>query len=127
MAKGRAIFRQLLQDSQDLGSDDEHMVSRVFFDFEFEGTVHRDLHADIKQPVGSSYESAPLEVSRPTNYRGPFNYAAFRDATEAYYRSLVGSQGGGIRAGGGSNIRMRNNRFTRESVVEFDVDSSGGW
>jgi len=127
MAKGRAIFRELLQDSQDLGSDDEHMVSRVFFDFEFEGAAHRGLHADIKQPVGSSYATAPLEVSKPANYKGPFNYAAFRNAVEAYYRGFVGAQGGGIRVGGGSNIRMRNNRFTKESTIEFNVDSSGGW
>ncbi|MEX2162638.1 MAG: hypothetical protein WD823_00125, partial [Sulfuricaulis sp.] len=92
----------------------------------FEGAAHRGLHADIKQPVGSSYETAPLEVSKPANYKGPFNYAAFRDAAEAYYRGLVGSQGGGIRVGGGRNIRMRNNRFAKESVSEFDVDSSGG-
>jgi hypothetical protein len=102
------------------------MVSRVFFEFEFEGKVHKGLHADIKQPVGSSFETAPLEVSRPSGYRGPFNYNAFRNAAEAYYRSLVGSQGHGIRIAGATNVRMRNNRFTKTTVAEFDAEASGG-
>ena len=65
-------FNSLLQDSQDLGSDDEHMVSRVFFDLEFRGETFIGLHADVKQTVGARFESAPLEVSKPDGYHGPF-------------------------------------------------------
>jgi len=67
MVPAKISFRELIQDSQDYGSDDEHMVSRVFFDFEIEGSVHSNLYADVKQPVGSSFETAPLEVSRPSD------------------------------------------------------------
>lgn len=83
MAKARVVFDKLIQDSQDYGSTDEHMVSRVFFTLELEGKTHNDLYADIKQTVGSSFEIASLEVSPPRGYAGPFNHEAFRKAAEA--------------------------------------------
>jgi hypothetical protein len=130
MANSRAqvTFQRLIQDSQDYGSDDEHMVSRVFFDLEVEGQQYSGLYADIKQPVGASFESDPLEVSKPSGYEGPFNYEAFRDAAETYYRGIVGRGGHGIGIGVGSSVRMIHNTFNIPMVAEFDVDSgSGGW
>jgi len=126
MAKAKVLFRELIQDSQDYGSDDEHMVSRVFFDLEIDGKKYKGIYADVKQPVGSSFESAPLEVSIPENYKGPFNFEAFRNVVEQYYRSLVGNRGFGIHIEGGSNIRMRNNRFIQSGVAEFEVQVAGG-
>jgi hypothetical protein len=32
--KAKVTFRKLIQDSQEYGSNDEHLVSRVFFDLE---------------------------------------------------------------------------------------------
>ena len=75
----RVTFFKCIQDSQDYGSNDEHMVSRVFFVLEIGGKKF-DLYADIKQTVGGDYETGPIEVAQPENYRGPFNYRAFRDA-----------------------------------------------
>lgn len=128
MAKAKLAFHKCIQDSQDYGSDDEHMVSRVFFTFTVAGKEHPDLYADIKQTVGSDFETGPIEVSGPHGYTGPINYQAFRDTVEKYYRTLVGSQGRGIRISGGRNIRMRDNRFIQEMSFEFDVDeSAAGW
>ena len=128
MATAKVTFRKCLQDSQDYGSDDEHMVSRVFFDLTINGEEYGDCYADIKQTVGSSFETGVLEVSRPQGYSGPFNFAEFRKAAEAYYRSLVGARGGGIRIQGGGNIRMHNNLFVKLWTVEFDIGKSGvGW
>ena len=123
----RVTFFKCIQDSQDYGSNDEHMVSRVFFVLEIGGKKF-DLYADIKQTVGGDYETGPIEVAQPENYRGPFNYRAFRDAAEKYYRSLVGSSGRGIRIQGGTNIRMRNNTFIQSMIAEFEVkEGSAGW
>ncbi|MGD0923290.1 MAG: hypothetical protein ABSA70_16230 [Terriglobia bacterium] len=128
MARANLTFHKCIQDSQDYGSNDEHMVSRVFFTFTIAGKEHPDLYADIKQTVGGDFESGPIEVSRPHGYKGPINYQAFRDAVEKYYRSLVGSKGRGIAISGGRNIRMRNNTFIQEMSFEFDVDESEvGW
>ena len=121
----KIYLQRLIQDSQEYGSDDEHMVSRVFFDLQVDGTKHQGLYCDVKQTVGSCFESAPLEVSKPVGYSGAFNYDAFQEVIERYYRSLVGSQGGGIRIVGGSNIRMRNNTFVRPGEETIEVQDSG--
>jgi len=67
------------------------MVSRVFFDLEIAGKKYSDLYVDIKQTVGGSFETISIEVGIPQGYQGPFNYTAFREFVEAYYRSLVGA------------------------------------
>ena len=124
MPTARVVFNKCIQDSQDYGSDDEHMVSRIFFTIELGGRRYDGLHVDVKQTVGSSYENGPIEVGSPkgAGYNGPFNHEAFRAAVEKYYRGLVGSTGTAIHIGGGAkNIRMRNNTFQRQEIVEFDV------
>lgn len=128
MARIRVTFHKCIQDSQDFGSDDEHMVSRLFFTVEAEGRAHQGLHADLKQTVGADYATGPIEVGPPVGYRGPFNQAAFARAAEAYYRGLVGAGGSGIRIEGASNVRMRNNTFLRQQTVEFEASGrEGGW
>jgi hypothetical protein len=126
LAHAKIKLQRLVQDSQEYGSDDEHMVSRVFFELEIDGTNYQGLHCDVKQIVGSSIETAPLEVSAPTGYKGPFNHQAFQKIVERYFRGLVGSQGRGIRITGGSNIRMQNNTFVQPSEATFEVQVSGG-
>ena len=87
MPTARVVFDKGIQYSQDYGSDDEHMVSRIFFSIEVGGRRYDGLHVDVKQTVGSSYENGPIEVSSPKgSYKGPFNHEAFRAAAENYYR-----------------------------------------
>jgi len=121
-------FHKIIQDSQDYGSDDEHMVSRVFLSLEAADERFDNLTVDVKQSVGEAFESGPLEVSRPKGYHGRFNYAAFRVLVESYFRSQVGSAGRGIRIAGASNVRMRNNTFHSEQVAEFEyAEGAPGW
>lgn len=128
MKKAKVTFKKCIQDSQEYGSNDEHMVSRVFFDLEIDGKRYENLYANIKQVVGGDFEKDPLEIGIPENYKGPLNYQAFRDAVEDYYRSLVGSKGHGIHIEGGSNIRMYDNRFIITKVVEFEIrENDAGW
>lgn len=127
MGVAKITFYKCIQDSQDYGSDDEHMVSRVFFIFEIADKKF-ELHADIKQTIGSSYEAGSIEVGKPEGYRGAFNYHAFRDVAEKYYRGLVGASANGIKIQGGSNIRMRNNTFLTKMTADIEVaDGSAGW
>jgi len=125
----KVTFIRCIQDSQEYGSDDEHMVSRVFFDLEVSGTTHRGLFANLKQVVGSNYETGAIEVGPPVGYSGSFNHIAFRDAAERYFRGLVGSKASAIRVQGGGDIRMRNNTFDmiRVESFEIDVDPSSAW
>ncbi len=115
-------FRACTQDSQDYGSDDEHMISRVFFDLESGGNVQRGLYADLKQTAGTDYETGPIEVGQPVGLKGPFNWHAFAKEAEAYYRSLVGRKATGIRFEGHVSARMRNTRFesVHAAVIETE-------
>jgi hypothetical protein len=121
MATVKVIFHEILQDSQEFGSDNEHMVSRLFFSVEVNGQRFDQLYADIKQTVGSSYETAPLEMSSPRGgYRGPFDFEKFQSVAEQYYRKFIGSAGrfiGGSLAG----VRSWNNRVRSPLVMEFEA------
>jgi hypothetical protein len=122
MAVVHITFTHLVQDSQEYGSTDEHMVSRAFFDMQLDGRKYKDLSVAIKQVVGSTFETSPLEVSEPIGYEGPFNYDAFRKAVEQYYRDLVGSRGALMHLSEGcTNVRMQNNHFSLKKDVEFEV------
>jgi hypothetical protein len=85
VSKAKVIFHQCIQDSQEYGSDDEHMVSRIFFILEIGEERFEGLYANIKQTVGSDYDTAPIEVSQPYGYEGAFNHQAFHDCAEKYY------------------------------------------
>jgi hypothetical protein len=121
-------FIKCIQDSQEYGSDDEHMVSCVVFTIEVDGENSGEFCADLKQTVGDSYETGAIEVGRPAGYKGPFNQQEFSKCAEQYFRSLVGSKGRGIRIEGGGNIRMQNNTYEFSSKYSFNSEgSSGGW
>ncbi len=122
MSTATVIFNKCIQDSQEYGSDDEHMVSRVFFTLEIGEDKFEKLYADLKQTVGADYEKGPIEVGPPQGYDGPFNHQAFRDCAEKYYRSCVGSEATGIEFGEGARIRMYGNIFKKEMVCEFEID-----
>ena len=137
MAKLKINFHKCIQDSQEYGSNDEHMVSRIFFSIEVtkiennEAKVEKydDLYADIKQVIGGKFEENPIEVSFPyfssgEPYSGVMDYQAFRNAAEDYFRGLVGTKASGIHIEGGSNIRMYNNLLTKEHSVDFEASNT---
>jgi hypothetical protein len=114
-------FKELIQDSQDYGSDDEHMVSRVFFDLQVDDKKYPGAYANIKQKAGA-VASDPLEVFPPAGYAGPFDHQKFQTEVEKYFRSLVGSSGSPIRIGAGTrNVRIRNCRHRKAVSVSFEI------
>jgi hypothetical protein len=113
MGQAKVTFHKCIQDSVDFGSDDEHMVSAVFFDLEMNGEEHPDLCVEIRQLVGGG----PLEVGELSGYSGPINSQALHEAVETYFLELVGP-GGSEDAQGG---RLQNNIFLEDRVVEFEV------
>ena len=121
MPIAKITFNSLIQDSQEYGSDDQHRISRAFFSIEIDGNEAIESYVSIKQTVGTDFETASLEVSRPYGYSGPFNYTAFRQIVESYYRGLVGKGGSGISISGEGNIRMLDNRFGKRVVCEIEV------
>jgi hypothetical protein len=126
MTTALVTLTDVIQDSQDLGSNDDHMVSRLFFNLTIGDQHYPGLHVDVKQTVGSSFETAALEVSHPVGYRGPMNHEALRTIVEDYYRSQIGGAGSAIHIGPGvSNLRMQNNRVRCLVEVKFEVSTEG--
>jgi hypothetical protein len=104
------------------------MVSRVFISIgPVDGPKEED-YCDIKQIVGSVYSSDNMEVSRPHNYRGPFDYEIFSGEISGYFSTLVNSGGGMISLGGAKNVRMKNNTFVKPYEFKFNAEQTGdGW
>ncbi|MBS0388764.1 MAG: hypothetical protein JSR15_09815 [Proteobacteria bacterium] len=103
-------FKELIQDSQNYGSDDEHMVSRVFFDLQVGDKRYPRAHANIRQEVGAGV-SDPIEVSPPAGYAGPFDLGKFQAEVESYFRSVVGK----------SRSRIRDCRYRKDVTVSFEI------
>jgi hypothetical protein len=128
MPKVRVTFNECVQDSQEYGSDDEHMVSRIALNIAVDGKDLGVFITDLKQTVGSDFETGSIEVTRPVEagdpkraYRGPFDQQRFADEVEKYFRQLVGAQGWAIKLGPGAQARMHDNRYVARKVVEFDA------
>lgn len=114
-------FKELIQDSQNYGSDDKHMVSRVFFDLQVGDKKYPGAYANLKQAVGAS-ASDPIEVSPPAGYSGPFDHPAFQAAVETYFRSILGgSQSAAKRGPGAKALRIRDCRHRKAASVTFEV------
>lgn len=126
--KAKLLFHGCLQNMQDVATNDEFMVSRVFFSVQSPDKRIDDLFVDLKQIAGDNYETGTIEVGKPQGTVGNLDYAAFRDAVEKYYRHLVGSMGRGIRINGAKDIVMRNNRFDFPMTSDITINTdSGGW
>jgi len=114
-------FKELIQDSQDYGSDDEHMVSRVFFDLQVGDKKYPGAYANLEQTVGATASDA-IDVSAPAGYAGPFDHQKFRAEVEKYFRSLVGVSGSSFTLSpGAKGVRIRNCRHRKDISVSFEV------
>lgn len=131
MKKIRIRFHEIVQGVQEIGSQGDHMVSRLKFSAEVDGKVFNGLEVDVQQPHGTNYANEPLEVKVPMGgYSGPWNHQAFADLCEHYYRKAIGSASAIIAIGPGAiNVKMSANRFTFPFSGEFEAneESHGAW
>lgn len=115
-------FKKIQQTSHNIRSDDDHMTATIILDITFDGTTYSDCTANIKQIIGSNYESEPLEISKVEGYKGPINRQNFAFIVQDLYFNLVGSQGGAIRVGkDASNVEMKNISFMINRTYEMSV------
>ena len=122
MATMRVNFISCAYDSEHYGSDDQYIVSRVFFGIWCEGRQYPGLHADIKHPVDGDFdfEDDLFEITLPHGYDGPISPEGFRRAVGRYYRSLIGGNGLGIQNGTGM-FRMRDHTYLLARSFEFPL------
>ena len=115
MAKAKVTFHKCIQDSLEYGSDDEHVVSRVFFTLAIKDKIYSSLHVDIKHAAGSELESERLEVGNPVGYEGPLNNEVFQNAVKKYYRNLLSSKGS-------SATRKHDNTYAQDISCAIELD-----
>lgn len=128
MSKAIVKFNKLEANSIAHGTTDDYMVSRAHFSLEHNGTVHEDLYVDLKQVVGTSAETHPLEVSSPKNYNGPFNHEEFRKIAEFYYGMAIGSNAKGIKVSSDSSVVVTDSTFGIMAQADLEIgNDSGGW
>lgn len=120
-------FYKCIQDSQHLGSDTDHMVSRVFFHLTAAGHTY-DLWSNVRQAAGEDYlEDPTIEVEHPQGSTTPIalNYMAFHDAVERYYQKIIGPGNTMISVGPGvKDLRMYGNVYNIPYSEEFELNES---
>ena len=117
----KVTFSKLIQDSEDFGSNDELIVSRIYFSVEPEETAPENAYVDVFQPASASSRSANPRLSEVVGYSGVFDTPTFKTAVMDYYRSLVGNEGPGIRIATGGFLRLRNKSAEKTKEVWLKV------
>ena len=120
------IFTGLVQGQHNYhfsNQDEDVMVATI--DLVYKGQSFR---IEVKQPYGTNFEEDEgFELYVPfDSLLREFNYSLLSDRCEEYYRSLIGSNGNGIRIEGGSNIRMSNNIFRQQRSVDIPLANDNG-
>jgi hypothetical protein len=127
MPKVAVNILKCIQDSQEYGSNDDHMVSRVFCRISVDGRKIGDFYSDIKQTVGADYGADSIEVIPPHDYKGHYNHQAYSEGVRAYFLRAFNRSGAEFSFGNSTNVRMRNNTCTTPHQFEFEADQPSGW
>jgi hypothetical protein len=120
------IFTGLVQGQHNYhfsNQDEDVMVAII--DLVYKGQSFR---IEVKQPYGTNFEEDEgFELYVPfDSLLRELNYSVLSDKCEEYYRSTIGSNGNGIRIEGGSNIRMSNNTFVQQRLVDIPLANDNG-
>ncbi|WP_125917215.1 hypothetical protein [Hymenobacter coccineus] len=125
------MFTSCTINSQEYGSNNEHMVSRVNFIIkpgdDFFDEHRRSISCTVCQAYGENYtfETSPLEVENPPELVRKINYSEFQFSVERYFRSVLGNNGGGFRLNNAHDIAMRNMTFDIEGLAVIHAAESG--
>jgi len=75
------VFEACVQDAPEYGSDEEWMVSRVFFWTKRPDAPAGDYWADLRSVAGDKFEH--MRISVPADYMGPMAHADIRQRVGA--------------------------------------------
>jgi hypothetical protein len=120
----RVKLKRCIQNSRLAGSDDTHMISRVFYELVVNGNKQGSFYSDIKQPVGSEDTAEDLEVTIPAEYKGPFHHERFAEGIRNYYQRVVGPKGSASPYGGSKSVVMKDKTIVMDAEFEFEADET---
>ncbi len=119
MMATRIIFHKVIQDGLEFGSDETRSVSRVYFDLEVDGELHKDLSVDVEEPADGTHKTEDIVVGRPQGVPTALDFASFERAVCVYYQNLVTSAGYGKHLAKGKGFRSHGDELGLEQVVEL--------
>jgi hypothetical protein len=90
MARLIVRVKYFVYNATEFGSNDEIIVSRIFYDMSVNGQKRGEFYSDLTHRV-DTLEPEAIEVTQPSGYTGPFNHAAFADKLIAYYQGIASS------------------------------------
>jgi len=101
--------------------DENQIDSLIEFDLKIGDECLRDLSAEVRQLIGTDFQSQPLEVGKVIGYDGPWNYEEFREFCGRYYRDVIGSSGVGrtINRGDRNLIERVSIRLSRREEINL--------
>jgi hypothetical protein len=101
--------------------DENQIGSLIEFDLKIGDECLRDLSAEVRQLIGTDFQSQPLEVGKVIGYDGPWNYEEFREFCGRYYRDVIGSSGVGrtINRGDRNLIERVSIRLSRREEINL--------
>lgn len=130
-------FTHCCLDAQEFGSNNEHMVSIIYFQVfrgdDLERNNIQTLSATIRQPYGGEFdfETTALTVMPPIELQGLIDFNEFSQAVEGYFRHVVGSQGQGVRLGSGvTHTRLSNINISipgTATIHAVEPQSNSAW
>ncbi|MET0516209.1 MAG: hypothetical protein ABW047_12900 [Nitrospiraceae bacterium] len=115
MARLIVRVKYFVYNATEFGSNDEIIVSRIFYDMSVNGQKRGESYSDLTHRV-DTLEPEAIEVTHPAGYTGPFNHAAFTDKLIAYYQGIMS------RSLGASSMQRANQRIIMP--VEFEVQAA---
>lgn len=122
MPRSNVTFKACLLDAPDYGSTEECMVSRVYFDLMVRGNFRPDLWAEVKQSKEGSFLTMPVEITGPRVLEPALRCISFRNAVEAYYKSVRGAAEATV--AGGLSRTSRGVSMEIPANVVFNLDHS---
>jgi len=114
MARLIVRVKYFVYNATEFGSNDEIIVSRIFYDMSVNGQKRGEFYSDLTHRV-ETLEPEAIEVTHPSGYTGPFNHAAFADKLIAYYQGIMS------RSLGASSMQRANQRIIMPVEVEVQA------
>jgi hypothetical protein len=115
-----------LRKTSTFGPDENQIDSLIEFDLRIGDECLRDLSTEVRQPIGTDFQSQPLEVGNVIGYDGPWNSEEFREICERYYRAVIGSCGVGptINRGNRNLIERVSIRLHRREEINLPPEGT---
>ncbi len=109
MSACSVTFYKCVQNSHNLGSNDQYMVSRVCFTMLVNNKLYENLYVDVIQETSCDPATGPLKVGVPQGCPRVLDYSLIQTAAEKYYRIC------------GKNSCPRDNTVSRIMISEIDI------